>query len=270
MNRRLWSLLVVTGSGVTAAIAACGNAQSVADASMIDGPPAADLARGCTFQAKLDETSWPATGKPVLDTCGSDNGALSGSSAKPVNDGVRGQVGSFAGSACINVASSDALHATTALSMSAWIKPTALPGGNGESLGIISKRVDRGDAEEYGLFVWTGNHIWIDLGATDRFNGSAVLATATWTHVAAVYDATQPDADRVKLYINGVRDPLDHVPTGDLGTLPTTDSPLHLGCIPAPTSASPPTMQTFQGELDNVTIWNRALTSDEISLLAKS
>src|ERR1700743_1958042 len=120
MNRRLWSVLVVAGCGVAAAAAACGNARTAGPAP---DAPALTLDDGCMFWAKLDETAWPATGAPVLDACGTDNGAVSGSGAKPISDGARGEVGSFAGSACINVPNSDALHATTALTMSAWIKP---------------------------------------------------------------------------------------------------------------------------------------------------
>ena len=269
MKARLWSLLVVAGSGGVAGVGACGNART---AGPPPDAPALTLADGCIFWAKLDETAWPTTGTPVLDACGNDNGAVSGSGAKPASDGARGQVGSFSGSACINVASSDALNATTALTMSAWIKPTTLPGTAGESEGILSKRIDRGDGSEaYGIFVWTGNHVWIDLGPLDRFEGSAVISATTWTHVAAVFDGTQPTDSRVKLYINGVSDPLtaNAGGAGDLATLPTTAAPLHLGCTPAPKSSTPPTMQTFQGELSDLRMWNRALTTAEITELAK-
>lgn len=270
MKPRLWSLLVVAGSGGLASAAACGNAKS-------EPPPAPDappltLDDGCIFRAKFDEAAWPATGTPVLDGCGSNNGALSGSGAKPVADGARGQVGSFSGSACINVANATALSPTAALTMSAWIKPTTLPGASGESEGILSKRVDRGDGSEaYGMFVWTGNHVWLDLGPLARFEGSAVIAATTWTHVAAVFDAAQPAADRVKLFVNGVRDPLSANAGGaaDVTALPVTTAPLHLGCTPAPVSSKPATMQTFQGELDDLRMWNRALTTAEITELAK-
>jgi hypothetical protein len=154
--------------------------------------------------------------------------------------------------------------------MSAWIKPTILPGGAGASEGILSKRVDRGDGSEaYGMFVWTGNHVWLDLGTTARFEGTAVITAATWTHVAAVFDASQPVAARVKLYINGVADPLTAAGADTLTALPATTAPLHLGCTPAPKSTTPATMQTFQGELDNLRMWNRALAPAEITALAK-
>jgi hypothetical protein len=244
--------------------AGCGNAEA-------PPPPAVDaakltLADGCFLRFNMDETAWPATGKPVLDSCGSDNGAVVGAGAMPVTDGSR-HAGSFSASACLQVADAADLHATTALTMAAWIKPTALDGAT--SNGIISKRNDHNDQEEYGLFTWTGNHIWVDLGGMDRYEGTATLTDGAWTHVAAVYNAALPSTDQLALYINGVADPVTHVNIGDVATmnmLPSGTAPLHIGCTPAP-SAMPATTQTFQGELDAVALWNRALTLDDISQL---
>jgi len=149
--------------------------------------------------------------------------------------------------------------------MSAWVRPTGLDGMT--SNGVITKRIDKAVQSEYSLFVWTGNHVWIDLGDTDRYSGTATLSNGVWTQLIAVFDSTRQGADRVRLFINNVPDPLQHATIGNLGaTLPSYDSPLHLGCTPAP-SAMPPTEQTFIGQLDNVTIWSRALTDDEIAQL---
>ena len=113
--------------------------------------------------------------------------------------------------------------------------------------------------------MWTGNHVWVDLGDTDRYSGTATLSNGVWTQLTAVFDSSRQGADRVRLFINNVPDPLQHATIGTLGaTLPSYDSPLHLGCTPSPSAM---TQQTFIGQLDNVTIWNRALTDDEIAQL---
>ena len=245
---------------VVALAAGCGNVQLAPDA-----PPAIDLSRGCVLKALMDETSWVGTARPVTSACGSDTGALTGSGAAPSVDPTRGRVGNFSKDACIEFASSAALHGATGLTMSAWIRPTALDFQT--SNGVISKRVDKAVQSEFGLFVWTGNHIWVDLGDTDRYSGTATLSNGVWTQLTAVFDGARPVADRARLFINGIADPLQHVTIGNLGaSLPSYGSPLHLGCTPAP-SAVPPTQQTFQGQLDNVTIWNRALSDDEINEL---
>jgi hypothetical protein len=217
--------------------------------------------RGCVLKAEMDETSWSGSGRPVTDACGSATGAITGTGATTVVDGGRGRVGSFSMDACVEFASSDALHGTTGLTMSAWIRPTALNGV--DSNGVISKRLDKGMQSEYSLFVWTGNHVWIDLSDSDRYSGTATLSNNVWSQLTAVFDGTRPLNDRVRLFINGVPDPLQHATIGNLGTsLPSYGSPLHLGCMPAPSAM---TQQTFQGQLDDVTIWNRALADDEIA-----
>lgn len=251
MQRQL--LVLAIGAG-------CGNVKAPPDA-----PPTIDLARGCVMKAKMDEASWGGSGRPVLDACGSNSGAITGVGATTILDSARGRVGDFSSNACVEFANTDMLHGTTGLTMSAWVRPTALNGV--DSNGVISKRIDKGMQSEYGLFLWTGNHVWIDLGDTDRYSGTASMLNNVWSHLTAVFDSSRPLNERVRLFINGVPDPLQHATIGNLGTtLPSYGSPLHLGCTPAP-SADPPTQQTFQGQLDDVTIWNRALTDDEIAQL---
>jgi hypothetical protein len=243
-----------------AATAGCGNVLPG-----VDAPPAIDLMRGCVLKAQMNEPSWAGGGRPVGNACGTDAGALTGTGATTVIDATRGRVGSFSNNACVELTSTDALHGATGLTMSAWVRPTALDGQT--SNGVISKRIDKGVQAEYGLFVWTGNHVWVDLGDTDRYSGTATLSNNVWSQLTAVFDGTRPVADRVRLFINGVADPLKHLTIGNLGTtLPSYSSPLHLGCTPAP-SAMPPTQQTFVGQLDDVTIWDRSLSDDEIAQL---
>jgi hypothetical protein len=260
MYRRLVALAITAG---------CGSVEAMRDdAGSSDGPPGVDLARGCALKAQMDEASWPTTGSPVVNSCGGGGGRITGTGAMPINDTVRGHVGSFsaAGGACIDFTSTAALHGTTGLTMSAWIKPTALD--NQTSNGVVTKRLDRSVQSEYSLFVWTGNHVWVDFGDSDRYSGTATLSNNVWVQLTAVFDGTRTATDRVRLFINGVGDPLQHVVIGNLGTtLPSYDSPVHVGCTPAPSVTPTPTQQTFTGELDNVTIWNRALSDEEIAKL---
>ena len=245
---------------ILAITASCGSVQATPD-----GPPAVDLTRGCALKAQMDETSWPATGNPVLNSCGGAGGHLTGTGAMPSADAIRGLVGTFSGTACVDFASTAALHGTTGLTMSAWVRPTALDGQT--SNGVITKRMDRSVQSEYALFVWTGSHVWVDFGDSDRFSGTATLSNNVWVQLTAEFDGTRPMTDRARLFINGVPDPLQHTTIGNLDTtLPSYDAPVHIGCTPAP-SAMPATQQTFMGQLDNVTIWNRALTDDEIAAL---
>src|SRR5262249_53041334 len=136
-------------------VAGCGNVQVTPDA-----PPANDLMRGCVMKALMDETSWAGSGRPVMNACGMSAGSITGTGATTIVDTTRGRVGSFSNNACVEFASDATLHGGTGLTMSAWVRPTALDGQT--SNGVITKRVDKAVQSEYGLFVWTGNHVWID------------------------------------------------------------------------------------------------------------
>lgn len=254
MHRRLVVLALTAG---------CGSVPNpgLPDCASPDG--SVDLACGCALKAQMDESSWPSTGNPVLNSCGGAGGKLTGTGAAPASDPVRGRVGSFSSTACVDFTSTAALHGTTGLTMSAWIKPTGL--NMVDSNGVITKRLDRGVQSEYSLYVWTGNHVWIDFGDMDRYSGTATLSVNAWVQLTAVFDGTRAPTDRVRLFINGVADTLQHMVIGNLGTtLPSYDSPVHVGCTPAPAAM---TQQTFIGELDNVTVWNRALSDEEIAQL---
>jgi concanavalin A-like lectin/glucanase superfamily protein len=261
---------------VVVAAAGCGSVAAVPDdasrdaappdAATSDGRAIPDLKKGCVLKATMDEASWASTGRPVVNACGSGAGSVLGPGADTTNDPDRGRVGSFSMDACVDFLSTPELHGTTGLTMSAWVRPTGLNGV--DSNGVISKRNDKNMQSEFGLFVWTGSKVYVDLGNSDRYEGTAALSKDVWSQLTAVFDSSLPAADRVRLFINGVADPLKHVTIGDLGaSLPSYDSPLHVGCTPAPREV-PPTNQTFQGQLDNVTIWNRALSAEELTALA--
>ena len=75
----------------------------------------------------------------------------------------------------------------------------------------------------------------------------AALPVNTWTHVAASYDGTQ-----IRLYINGTQVAV----TAASGTYEQNTKPLWIG---ANTYG-----ENFRGRLDDIRIYNRALTATEI------
>ncbi len=253
MQRQLLLLAIVAG---------CGNVQNP---SPTDGAPPADplsgtLRDGCVLALHMDEPSWSGAVGEVHDDCGGDNpGTVNGQGTTTVPGGVRGRAGSFSGGACIDIPNAAALHGTTGLTMSAWIFPTQLNNGNGAN-GVISKRTDSGNQAEYSFSVWVGNHVWVDLdGEGDRFSGNAVLATNLWTQLTVVYDGTRSQAQRARVFVNGL---LDVTMPETSASLTAYTSTLHVGCMPAPLAM---TQQNFIGEMDEVVIWNRALTDTEIA-----
>ena len=170
-----------------------------------------------------------------------------------------GRAGSFTGGGCIDIPSASALHGTTGLTLSAWIFPTVIDGGINNANGVISKRTDSKVDSEYNLSVWIHDHVFVDLdGDNDRFNGSAIITTNAWTQLTLVYDGALLEAQRAHLYVNGSIDAAKQETSASLTPFSST---LHVGCMPAPAAG---TLQNFIGLLDEVVIWNRALSDAEV------
>jgi hypothetical protein len=233
----------------------------------IDAPPGATevltgtLRQGCVVALHMDEDAWTGAAGEVRDDCGGDNpGTLKGA-ANTVAGGVHGRAGSFNGSACIDIPDAQTLHGATGLTLSAWIFPTQLDNANAN--GVISKRIGMANQSEYNLYVWTNDRVYVDLdGENNRFNGVTTIKNNAWTQLTMVFDGSKPEAQRVTTYVNGK---IDITSSESSASLTAYTSALHVGCMPAPTAA-PPSMQYFTGQLDEVVIWNRALTDTEIAL----
>jgi hypothetical protein len=89
------------------------------------------------------------------------------------------------------------------------------------------------------------------------FDSTGVVPTNTWTHVAATYNGS-----KLTVYINGVA-------SGSLmvtGTTCSNDEPLAVGAKNAPAKDL---LEAFwDGQLDDVRIYNKALTATRIAALA--
>jgi len=87
-----------------------------------------------------------------------------------------------------------------------------------------------------------------------RLFGDTVLSAGTWYHVAGTYDGS-----KMKIYVNGVE---DENSASQSGTLIKADRPLGFG-----RSFESGFDSFFDGLMDEVRIYNRALSSDEIEAL---
>jgi len=90
---------------------------------------------------------------------------------------------------------------------------------------------------------------------------STMLTTGSWYHVAGVYDAS---AHTLKLYLNGADN------SGTLSGGPVTGSIKNSTANALIGARSGGSTEGFNGTLDEVRIYNRALTAAEISALYNS
>ncbi len=213
---------------------------------------------GCVVYEHMDEAAWTGVPGEVDDACGGDDLGTAVGGATTVSNGVRGRAGSFPGGAgCVNVPASAALHANGALTLSAWVFPTALNGVT--EYGVLSKRTNFGQDTEYSVFVWTSDNVYVDVDTeNDREpGGNVALVNDTWQQLTVTYDGALAGAERVHIYVNGA---LDLTKAETSATVPLSGAGLSVGCLPLGGPA-----QGWVGKLDEVVVWNRALSSAEVA-----
>ncbi len=188
----------------------------------------------------------------ALDSSGeNNNGAVEGASY--VDNPTMGQALSFDGVddyvGCGNDAS---LDITQAITIEAWVKPSGFP-TNPDHSTIATKAVAYyfqvdGDGclqvYQYGT------------SSVGYHSSNNPISLNVWQHVAYTYDGSY-----VRMFINGVLDKTIPV----TGTIQVSNKHLGIGMnLDASGNPYPNYYRQFQGEIDEVRIWNRALDASEL------
>ncbi len=169
-------------------------------------------------------------GGPTWTTAGKYGGALT-------FDGVNDRV---------SVPDRASLDLTTAMTVSAWVRPTAL----GAWKQAVLK--ERAGGLSYALYATgaTGNRPngSVDIGGDRTVDAPAALATNAWSHLALTYDGAN-----LRLYVNGAQ-----VATrAQTGAMTVGGNPLRIG-------GNAIWGEWFTGQIDEVRVYNRALTASEV------
>jgi VCBS repeat-containing protein len=172
---------------------------------------------------------------------------------------VTGKTGPFALSLdgvtqFVSIADDDSLDLTDAFTIAGWIKPGKLG-----TQYLVKKAVHDG-TNGYELSLSSSGKVFFRINQTtypdDRYRINSLTSYPidgnTWMHVTAIYSG-----GTMKLYIDGVQEGGEvTAPAPEVNTLPLT-----LG-----TQAT--SMRYFQGAMDDVRLYDRALSLDEIQVLA--
>ncbi|MBI2591682.1 MAG: hypothetical protein HYW34_03330 [Candidatus Brennerbacteria bacterium] len=151
----------------------------------------------------------------------------------------------------VSVANSTTLNINgNVLTISAWIKPDVVGGSTNATFvrkaNITDKFILRNDALANGVtFV-------IDTGTNSFVTNVGTLQTGIWQLVTAIYDGSN-----MRVHINASQ---VGSPTAKTGTLVSDTDPLYIG-------ANGGTLQFFNGIIDEVRIYNRALSDSEVKQL---
>ena len=191
------------------------------------------------------------TGTAVSDSSGQGNqGTLSG--ATWTTSGKYGAALTFDGvNDWVTVADSPSLHLSTGITMSAWVFPTALNGGttNGWRVIAMKEASPTGSYEFYANGDTSVPRGYISVGGVDSFvSGTGQLTLNVWTHMAFTFDGAT-----LRLYVNGVQVGT----TAKVGTALAGTGPLRIG-------GDQPFSEFFAGRIDELRIYDRALSVTEI------
>ena len=171
--------------------------------------------------------------------------------------GKFGNAGEFNGSSSAIRLPDNSLNSLTSYTVSAWIN--SVSDQNNQAIvnnwGYANGNAERG----WQIRKMTGNVIMVSNyngGATQTFNSTGSVSLNTWTNVTVTNTQSQ-----VKIYINGTLDSTHS--TG--GFSPNASYPMrpHIGAY----QYSAATYGFFDGSIDQVRIFNKALTSTEVTTL---
>jgi hypothetical protein len=186
-------------------------------------------------------------GTTTADVSGNGNTGTLAGATWTASGMYGGRALSFNGAAHVTVPDSASLDLTTAMTIEAWVMPSVAPSTWSS---VVTKDVD-----SYYLMGGTSPNGRPAFGAT--FGGipyqitfaPALLAVNQWTHLAATYDGTA-----VRLYVSGV----EVATSPRTGPITTTNGVLTIG--------SNSYDEYFSGLIDEIRIYNRALTVGEIQV----
>ncbi|MEP4891283.1 MAG: DUF6701 domain-containing protein [Aliiglaciecola sp.] len=230
-----------------------------------------------TAQWRMDEPSWNGTAFEVRDNTNSGYDAVSvgygvgedpaTSRIAPAIEGDPGSCGygEFDGVDDYVVSTNgDNLDELTTMTISAWIKASSFNQTNGtDSRGILSKGPDGVDEVSYGAFFTNsgGNRLQVDIdGSNDRFQSNTNFVEDTWYHIAIVFDGTQDESERVKLYVNG---DLDGTFAESSSLIPNTTGDFYIGNL----YSSANQKSVFHGAIDEVNLKPIAMSATEVASL---
>ena len=216
---------------------------------------------------------------PLADLVGLwhfDGDAFDSSGTTPPNDGTvveatyfpspMGQALSFNGDGdYVEVADSASLDITGDLTIEAWVKFDSFVYPHSF---VVGK--DTTSQRSYGLFVdggyysKTGKVGFIVFSASSYTIhwGDTALNTNQWYHIAGTYDYVDNRTSVMEVYVNGNSDSTET--TNAVGPIYSGSANLQIGARQYPSNPSSNWRCFVDGLIDEVRIWNTALTADQL------
>ena len=154
----------------------------------------------------------------------------------------------------VNISYDSSLYPES-ITLEGWIKTST----TGVWQGIINNRVDAGSTG-YRFVVTTGNKAAISIeasGGATTVVGTTTVTDDNWHHAVATYDSSSGYA---AIYVDGINEGAGSTS----GTINSDTLNLIIGTLYGPSAE--PKLTSFNGTIDEVRIYNRSLSAEEIRL----
>jgi uncharacterized repeat protein (TIGR02543 family) len=206
---------------------------------------------------------WPGEGN-ADDTEGSHNGSASSGVSYVI--GEVGRAFKFDGAHdFVAIPNSSDLDTPTAFTIEFWMRADSDNNLNNCCQGLVASDyygvvIGGGDSQRVGVDAFISTTSGADWATTgDANGGGAVVTPGVWHHVAATYNGSQ-----LQLFIDGQAWGVPNLHSGPVSPM-QTGSFIGFGSESGRTSCpSCTTSRFFKGQLDEVAIYSRALTTNEI------
>ncbi|MBX4192571.1 LamG domain-containing protein [Candidatus Parcubacteria bacterium] len=270
-------LQVTPGSSGTVFSTSTAGAARMWVAQLLALIPSTPLQSGLVSYWKLDESSGNADDSFSSNDL-TNNNSISYTAAQ-INNGadLNGSSQYFS----IADGSQSGLDFSSEMSAAFWIKLDSEPTQDGGWAGLIGKD-SNADTDERGYDFYyikaagsSGDganvlrfYAFDHSGSHQRRSVIQTLATSTWYHIAVTWDGTQSQNSRIKIYVNGTENTNEGSETaGDITTINDSTGPFMIGAEPFVLGTN---RYKVDGVFDEVGIWDRALTAQEVSDLYNS
>jgi len=201
---------------------------------------------------------WPFNGNANDESGNGNHGTVNGATLTADRFGNNAQAYAYDGiDDRIEIAHNQTLNCST-VSISVWFNTNNFLASNGFGPHLLSKRETSGWGNSFQMNVGLNqaqNSCWADWSILGNggiyYSNSTILNTGNWFNLVYTHDGTN-----VKLFLNGALVQTIVSP----GLLTFNSLPLWFGARPNAGNNS----NWFNGKLDDIGIWNRALTECEI------
>ncbi len=216
----------------------------------------------CKQQSSDVAAWWSFQNSSLVDSSGNNNnGSCTGATCPTFGQARYGKGAIFNNSQYFSVPGAPSINISSSISVEAWVNPT--------DYSTLRQRVVEKGAAAYGY--WYGLEVNAVPGGTARFNFSdysnfsvdskSVIPTNTWTHLVGTFERIG-QTNYMKIYVNGNLD--------NSKNFFTTTQVNGVGWAPLSVGASRTDRNNdtyanfFSGTIDEVKIYRRVLSSDEV------